>query len=172
MRGSLLVITGHSRTPWAGLEPVDGAARGQTSRDGGDLGGSAQSAVRVRRNGPAAAAGAWSEAENGDGAVGRFRANLPPHMGRITRFSIEDELRESGRMAIEVVVSFDDGQRRLAHFATPDALKVFGDWVPGTKIRYHVGLIVIEQLTHELIEATLKHLDEHGELLLATRPLR
>ena len=63
MISSLLVITGHSRTPWAGLEPVDGAARGQTSRDGGDLGGSAQSAVRVRRNGPAAAAGAWSEAE-------------------------------------------------------------------------------------------------------------
>ena len=92
-------------------------------------------------------------------------------MGRMTRFSVEDELAESGRMAIEVVVSLEDGQRRLAHFATPDALKVFGDWVPGTRVRYHVGLIAIEELSPEMIGAVLKHLDERGELLPATRPI-
>lgn len=93
-------------------------------------------------------------------------------MGNLASFSIEDSLSESGHMAIEVVVTLRDGQRRLAHFATPGALKEFGDWVPGTKTRFHVGLIVMEEVTDQLIKAMLAHLDEQGELIGATKPLR
>ena len=75
-------------------------------------------------------------------------------------------------MAIEVVVTLSDGGRRLAHFATPNALKLFGDWVPGTKTRFHIGLIVVEEITEELIRAILERLDADGALIEATRPLR
>jgi hypothetical protein len=98
------------------------------------------------------------------------RDTLAITIGCVASFSVEGELGESSPMAIEVVITLDDGRRRLAHFATPDALKHFGDWVPGTQTRFHVGLIVLDGITHELIRATIEHLDREGRLLAATRP--
>ncbi len=91
-------------------------------------------------------------------------------MSRLASYSIEDNLSDADHSAIEVVIGLDDGERRLAHFATPDALKLFGDWVPGTKTRFHVGLIIIEELTEDLIRAALDYLDGEDTLIEATRP--
>lgn len=88
----------------------------------------------------------------------------------MTSYSIEDDLRDADHSAIEVVVALVDGEKRLAHFATPEALKLFGDWLPGTKTRFHVGLIIIEELTEELIKATLNYLDREDALIEVTRP--
>jgi hypothetical protein len=93
-------------------------------------------------------------------------------MNRLAQYSIEDDLSDADHSAIEVVVVLNDGERRLARFATPEALKLFGDWVPGTETRFHVGLIIIEELTEGLIKATLNYLDGEDTLVEATRPYR
>lgn len=90
-------------------------------------------------------------------------------LSMLASYSIETPLNDAVHSAIEVVVVLKDGERRLAHFATPEALKLFGDWVPGTKTRFHVGLVIIEELTEGLIKATLDYLDREGTLIEATR---
>ena len=65
------------------------------------------------------------------------------------------------------MVTCQDGSRRWCFFMTPSALASCGDWIPGTKIRMHPGvshMIVVAEISKEIIEQVLRHLDTEGEL--------
>ena len=46
-----------------------------------------------------------------------------------------------------------------------------GDWVPGTEVRIHYApnMIVVSEISEEVIEAALRHLASTGELEECTR---
>jgi hypothetical protein len=85
-----------------------------------------------------------------------------------------DDLDTAATAAIEVEISFSDGQRRWCFFAMPEALRQFGDWIKGTLIRIHYGaphLIIVDQLDETVITQALRHIESQGELLACTRPM-
>jgi len=93
-------------------------------------------------------------------------------MPTLKSFEIEDELAQAHLGAIEVTVRMDDGSSRWCYFMTPAALASAGDWVPGTQVRFHHGsphMIVVSEITADIIARILQHLDEIGELLSSTR---
>ncbi len=67
-------------------------------------------------------------------------------------------LQETG--AIEIIISLENGDKRWCFFITPIGLTNCGNWINGTKIRFHYGLphmiVVAEKLDEELIDKTLK----------------
>jgi hypothetical protein len=85
-----------------------------------------------------------------------------------------DDLASAATAAIEVEISLSDGHRRWCFFATPEALRQFGDWITGTTIRIHYGvphLIIVEQLEEAIINQALRYIESQGDLLVCTRPL-
>jgi hypothetical protein len=85
-----------------------------------------------------------------------------------------DDLAIAAAAAIEVEISFSDGQKRWCFFATPQALTQFGDWIDGTTIRIHYGaphLIIVDRLDETIIEQALRHIEGQGELLACTRAM-
>lgn len=86
-------------------------------------------------------------------------------------FEIDDDVADADSGAIEVSVLLIDGRRRWCYFMTPAALSAVGDWVPGTRIRFHYGaphMIVVSDVDTSIIEKVLQHLDEEGELEACT----
>jgi hypothetical protein len=58
---------------------------------------------------------------------------------------------------------------------TPSALTNAGDFIDGTAIRIHLGephMIVVSDITPEIIEQVLRTLESDGELLRRTLPLK
>ena len=85
-------------------------------------------------------------------------------------FHIDDDLNLAKSGAIEVSL-VTKGERRWCYFMTPEALANAGDWVPGTEVRIHYApnMIVVSEISEEVIEAALRHLASTGELEECTR---
>jgi hypothetical protein len=62
-----------------------------------------------------------------------------------------------------------------AYFMTLEALEACGDWIDGTRIRFHYGarhmIVVSARLSFEIIEQALRQIDNAGEIELCTLPL-
>lgn len=90
-------------------------------------------------------------------------------------YTIDDAIPEGGATApVEVTIRFVSGERRWCIFATPRALAGCGDWIDGTRLRFHARnrhLILAEQVNGDLIDRILRHLDEQGDLVECTLPL-
>jgi hypothetical protein len=92
----------------------------------------------------------------------------------IRSYTIDDDLAGADHGAIEVTVTLTDERRRWCFFMTPQALAACGDWVSGTRVRVHVGephMIVVGEISREIIETVLRELDVSGELEHRTLPL-
>lgn len=89
-------------------------------------------------------------------------------------FEIEDDLSSADRGAIEVTVRLAGGRRRWCYFMTPAALSAAGDWIPGTRVRFHYGsphMIVVSEIDAAIVEKVLRYLEAEGELSDCTKPL-
>jgi len=78
----------------------------------------------------------------------------------LLNYTIDDPLDAHG--GIEVTIEFPGGEKRWCFFITPESLRAVGDHVPGSEVRYHIGerhMIVIAELSAELVDAVLKDLD-------------
>lgn len=85
----------------------------------------------------------------------------------LVAFEIEDDLAAADRGAIEVRLHMTDGRDRWCFFMTPSAFKSCGDWVPGTRVRVHLGvahMIVVSEIDEEVVRRTLEDLDQRGEI--------
>ena len=93
-------------------------------------------------------------------------------MASLREFRIVDDLSTADRGAIEVTLTLDDGTSRWCFFMTPAAFVSAGDWVPGTHVRFHCGaphMIVVTEISADIVGRVLRHLDDTGELLSSTR---
>lgn len=93
-------------------------------------------------------------------------------MATLQSITIDDPLDSTG--AVEVTVRLKNGEDRWCFFITPKSLESVGDWIPGTKIRHHIGerhMIVAAQLSEEFIELVLRDLDDQKLLERHTLPL-
>jgi hypothetical protein len=92
-------------------------------------------------------------------------------MSKLKNFTIDDDLATAGAGAIEVIVTLEDESQRWCFFFTPEALSSCGDWVPGTQVRYHVGvphMIIVSEINEGIIDAVLRGLDHQGQLISST----
>jgi hypothetical protein len=101
---------------------------------------------------------------------------MNPHRDAVVlrSYTIDDDLALASSSAIEVTVTLVDERRRWLFFMTPAALASCGDWVEGTHVRMHLGelhMIVVEDITRDIIERVLRHLDRAGQLERRTLPL-
>lgn len=96
-------------------------------------------------------------------------------MEKLVSFVIEDDLSTQTKRAIEVALKMVDGTTRWCFFMRPEALATCGDWVDGTKVRFHYGaphmIVLGNELTEEMIERALRHIDKRGELEQCSLPL-
>ena len=89
-------------------------------------------------------------------------------------YTIDDDLSDADRGAVEVTVTFADESRRWCFFMTPAALVACGDLVDGMDVRVHLGephMIVVSHLSRDVVEHVLRSLDRQGELRRRTLPL-
>ena len=87
---------------------------------------------------------------------------------KLASFVIVDELSQGHRGAVEVDLTMADGEKRWCFFMTPEALQSCGDWVPGTTVRWHLGvphMIVVSELTEGIVRSVLEDLDTRGQLI-------
>ncbi len=92
-------------------------------------------------------------------------------MSKLKSFTIDDNFANASAGAIEVIVILEDESRRWCFFFTPEALSSCGDWVPGTQVRYHVGvphMIIVSEINEEIVDKVLRALDHQGELISST----
>ncbi|MDD4930278.1 MAG: hypothetical protein PHP85_13510 [Gallionella sp.] len=86
----------------------------------------------------------------------------------LSTFTIDDDLSSQESRGIEVILQLENGTRRWCYFMTPGALAACGDWIDGTQIRIHYAapymIVVACQLTEDVIENALKHIDRAGEI--------
>jgi hypothetical protein len=90
----------------------------------------------------------------------------------LASFTIEDDLAIQESAAVEVILHLDSGERRWCYFMTPAALAACGDFIPGTRVRFHYGaphMIVAGHLDRRLIERVLQEIDARGELVQCSR---
>jgi hypothetical protein len=86
----------------------------------------------------------------------------------IKSYKIEDDLALADNLGIEVTVTLTDGQFGWCFFMTPRALANCGDLVEGTQVRVHPGvphMIVVSELSQDIIERVLRQLEAGGELV-------
>ncbi len=89
-------------------------------------------------------------------------------------YTIDDAITEPLTCSVEVTIDFG-GQKRWLFFATPHMLASVGDWVPGTRVRLHLGerhMVVVSELSPTVVDAVLQQLDKSGELESRTLPLK
>jgi hypothetical protein len=94
-------------------------------------------------------------------------------MPELKNFNIADEIREHKSVGIEVEVMLEGGEKRWCYFITPSALSSCGDSLPGTEIRFHYGaahMIVVSELSEDIIKRVLEHIDREGNLRTCTLP--
>ena len=81
-------------------------------------------------------------------------------------YSIDDEITDPLTCTVEVTIDFGSNKRWL-HFVTPQQLASVGDWVPGTRVRLHLGerhMIVVSELSTAIIDLVLSQLHAAGDL--------
>jgi len=89
-------------------------------------------------------------------------------------YRIDDPIDDPLVSSIEVTIEFPTEQRWL-FFVTPQLLSSVGDLVADTSCRLHLGerhMIVVSQISREIIDTVLKLLEANGELERRTLPLR
>jgi hypothetical protein len=67
-----------------------------------------------------------------------------------------------------VKVKFTDGRVGWCFFITPTALATVGDRFDGTEVRAHLGvphMIVVSEISQDIIDRTLRGMEADGELL-------
>ena len=100
--------------------------------------------------------------------------NRPPNP-MLVSFTIDDNLATQEAAAIEVTLTFENGERRWCYFMTPTALAACGDLIPGTNVRFHHGsshmVVVAGQPDRPLIERVIEKLDASGQLVQCSRSL-
>ncbi len=87
-------------------------------------------------------------------------------------FSIDDDVQQAAASAIEVTITLTDGRKRWCFFMTPAAFHASGDWIDGTRIRLHYGaphMIVVSEISTDVIERALQHIDARDQLEVCTR---
>ncbi|MCP3953770.1 MAG: hypothetical protein GY697_16360 [Desulfobacterales bacterium] len=81
------------------------------------------------------------------------------------KYKIIDDLETANRGAIEIEFELENGQRRWAFFFTPEGISACGDWIPETKVRFHLGvphMIVVSDISEEIIDRTVGYLESEG----------
>ena len=94
-----------------------------------------------------------------------FRGLVPD---TIKSYTIKDDLALADHLGIEVTVTFTDGRFGWCFFMTPSAQATGGDWVDGTEVRVHLGvphMIVVSEISQDIIERILRRMERDGELL-------
>lgn len=92
---------------------------------------------------------------------------------RLLPYTIDDAISNPLTCSVEVTIDFGSRKRWL-YFATPQLLASVGDWVPGTRVRLHLGerhMVVVSDLSIAIIDAVLRQLHAAGELEGRTVPL-
>jgi len=87
-------------------------------------------------------------------------------MSNELEIEIIDPISSHDMMAIEVAVTLN-GEVRYCYFATPEGLKNFGDWIPGTEVRIHYDcstVITVSKISKEIIEAAIQSIYRDGKL--------
>jgi hypothetical protein len=89
---------------------------------------------------------------------------------RLASFHLDDPL--PAEIPVDVSMELADGSKRWCWFATPRMLERCGDHVPGTEVHMHYcgHMIILSEISEQLIEAALRHLERQGELLDYTVP--
>jgi hypothetical protein len=90
----------------------------------------------------------------------------------IASYRIVDSVDHPAQGAVEVDLELTDGRKRWCYFFTPQRLSLVGDWVAGTKVRIHLGashMIVVSELSADIIERVLRELESTNRLLEHTR---
>ncbi len=57
---------------------------------------------------------------------------------------------------------------------TPEGLRNCGDWIDGTKVRFHYGakhMIVVSKISKSIIESALHSIDSDNEIYNCTLPI-
>ena len=91
----------------------------------------------------------------------------------IKNICITDPIESHTTGAIEVELDMDDSSKRWCFFFTPQGVAHCGDLIDGTNIRVHYGelhMFIVSNISKDIIEATLKKVENEGELLQRTLP--
>ena len=83
---------------------------------------------------------------------------------------IIDPVELHQQMAIQVAIVIDD-EIRYCYVSSPEGLKNFGDWIDGTQVRFHYNfsdLIVVSEISEDLIIKAIKHIQKEGKLKQCT----
>ncbi|MDQ1817627.1 hypothetical protein RBA41_30405 [Massilia sp. CCM 9210] len=89
------------------------------------------------------------------------------------QYTIDDLMELPLQTSVEVTIAFPTGKRWL-FFATPELLNRVGDLVDGSTARVHLGelhMIVVSELSVEIIDSVLRDLHQNGELERRTLPI-
>lgn len=89
-------------------------------------------------------------------------------------YTMDDQIVEPLTGAVEVTIDFGGRGKRWCFFTTPQVLASVGDCVNGTQVRVHVGvnhMIIVSELTEEIIDRVLRQLYVEGQLEAHTTPL-
>jgi hypothetical protein len=98
----------------------------------------------------------------------------PPNM---SRFTIDDPIRDAEMDAVDVTIEFTDGTRRWCIFTTPRYAATIGTVLiskEGWSFRLFQGtphIHLLSELHETLIEAALDHLNRQGGLMEGSLPL-
>jgi hypothetical protein len=88
------------------------------------------------------------------------------------QYTIDDLIELPLQTSVEVTITFPTGKRWL-FFVTPELLNRVGDLVDGSTARVHLGelhMIVVSELSADVIDAVLRDLHQGGELERRTLP--
>ena len=92
----------------------------------------------------------------------------------LASFKLDDPLDRPHEGAVEVTITLDSGEARWCFFMTPDRLAQVGDYVSGTRVRAHYDaphMIVVSELSEDIIGKVLGQLDSEGALERCSKPL-
>jgi len=90
----------------------------------------------------------------------------------IKSINIKDPIEAHTQRAIEVDIELNNGQKRWCFFLTPQGAASCGDWIEGTKVRFHYGaphVFFVADISEEIIKKALKHVENQDKLEQCTK---
>lgn len=91
----------------------------------------------------------------------------------IESIEIEDAIVLHKTAAIDVALVTTEGKKRWCFFLTPEGMSACGDFIEGTEVRFHYGashMILVSEISQEIIEAALRDIEKQGKVELCTIP--
>lgn len=91
----------------------------------------------------------------------------------IESIKIEDPIENHITGAIEVTITTTVGEKRWCFFLTPEGMTACGDWIKGTKVRFHYGashMILVSEISQSIIEYALRDIEKEEKIELCTVP--